>query len=67
VVELPSRLDDPDVKPEFGALADRPMEQVRAAKTAHTAAKIGWKAGTSLEAGIKKTIEWYRTFSRERE
>jgi nucleoside-diphosphate-sugar epimerase len=44
----------------FGALADRPMEPIRAADTASTYATIGWKPVTSLERGLKHTVEWYR-------
>ncbi len=61
VVELLSRLVAPSMKPEFGALAERPMEQVRVANAAETQARIGWKAETSLETGLSKTIEWCRT------
>jgi nucleoside-diphosphate-sugar epimerase len=61
VVELLSRLVDSGAKPEFGALAERPMEQVRVANAAETEARIGWKAESSLETGLKKTIEWCRT------
>jgi len=44
----------------FGALPDRPFEQVRVADTAATYSRIGWKAGTSLESGLCRTVEWYR-------
>ena len=64
-IELLSRLVDPDIKPEFGALTDRPMEQIRAANTAETEARIGWKAKTSLEKGFKQTIEWCLTLCRQ--
>jgi nucleoside-diphosphate-sugar epimerase len=44
----------------FGALPDRPFEQVRQADTAGAFAKIGWKATTSLERGLQQTVDWYR-------
>jgi dTDP-D-glucose 4,6-dehydratase len=44
----------------FGALQDRPFEQIRAADTAITYAKLGWKPLTSLEKGLEYTVEWFR-------
>lgn len=49
-----------DIKPLFGALPDRPFEQVRLADTASAFAKLGWKASTSLESGLLQTVGWYR-------
>ena len=48
------------LKPLFGALPDRPLEQVRVADIVDTHAKLGWKASISLETGLKQTVEWYR-------
>jgi nucleoside-diphosphate-sugar epimerase len=53
----------PSVQAEFGALPDRPREQVRAADVERTAALIGWRAQTSLAAGLEKTIAWHRSRS----
>jgi dTDP-D-glucose 4,6-dehydratase len=50
---------NPSIKPLFGELPDRPFEQVRLANTADTYEKIGWKAKTSMEEGLQKTIAWY--------
>ena len=49
-----------DIKPLFGALPDRPFEQVRLADTASAFVKLGWKATTSLERGLHQTVDWYR-------
>lgn len=49
----------PDSRPQFGALADRPMEQVRKADADATFRAIGWRARTSLEAGLQETVRWY--------
>jgi nucleoside-diphosphate-sugar epimerase len=46
---------------EFGAIADRPLEPTRIAKTEETFARIGWKAQVSLQEGLERTIEWYRS------
>jgi nucleoside-diphosphate-sugar epimerase len=48
------------IKPRFGSIPDRPMEQVRLANVADTNSKINWKPKTSLERGLEKTVEWYR-------
>lgn len=52
---------DVDLQPKFGALADRPGENETAADTTLAAARLGWKATTSLESGIWKTVEWHRS------
>jgi nucleoside-diphosphate-sugar epimerase len=59
IVEHLVRLINPQVEPTFGALTDRPLEQVRVADTARTHALIGWKPTTSLQQGLKQTADWY--------
>jgi UDP-glucose 4-epimerase len=59
VVELLANLVDSAGKPLFGALPDRPMEQVRAADTAATYARTGWRAKTPLEDGLRRAVDWY--------
>lgn len=49
-----------DVEPEFGALPDRPMEQVRVADTDRTARLLDWRPAVSLRDGLDRTLEWYR-------
>lgn len=46
---------------EFGALPDRPSEQVLAADTERAAKLLGWRAGTSLEEGLSRTVESIRS------
>lgn len=51
------------VEPDFGALPDRPLEQVRTADVERTRSMIGWEPRTTLAAGIRATVEWYRSES----
>jgi nucleoside-diphosphate-sugar epimerase len=60
VVDYLVHLINPQIEPLFGALAERPLEQIRAADTARTYALIGWKPTTSLEEGLKQTVHWYQ-------
>ena len=52
------------VEPEFGALADRPLERVKKANIAESYKLIGWRPSTSLREGLTRTIEWYKEQSR---
>jgi UDP-glucose 4-epimerase len=46
---------------QFGAVADRPLEQPVAAKVEETKRLIGWVPTTALSNGLYETIEWYRS------
>jgi UDP-glucose 4-epimerase len=59
VMEL-AGLVDPDIAPVFGAVPDRPREQVRVADTEPALRLLGWRAQTALREGLMKTVEWYR-------
>ena len=59
VVEEITRLTDSPVKPLFGALRERPMEQVRVADVENSYRRIAWKPKTSLTSGLQQTIDWY--------
>jgi nucleoside-diphosphate-sugar epimerase len=50
-----------DVEPAFGAIADRPLERVRAADPAAAAEAIGWRPRTPLEEGLTRTVAFYRS------
>ncbi len=60
IVEILARLLNPEVKPLFGTLSERPLEQERVADSATAEATLGWKAITPLSEGLKRTMEWYR-------
>lgn len=48
------------VRPEFGAMEDRPLEIPRRAEVEETARLLGWTPATHLEEGLRQTVEWYR-------
>ena len=48
-------------EPLIGALPDRPNEAYDPANTGHALEKLGWKATTSLDDGLRKTIEALET------
>jgi len=48
------------VYPKFGALPDRPLEQVKRADIAESCELIGWQPSTSLRVGLTRTVEWYK-------
>ena len=59
VVELIIKLMNSSISPEFGALADRPMEQICAANKNQNDS-FEWTPKFTLEEGLKLTIDWYQ-------
>ncbi len=59
VTEL-GRIVGSQLAPEYGAVADRPLEQVRRADVDASRRRLGWSARTALPEGLRKTVEWYR-------
>jgi nucleoside-diphosphate-sugar epimerase len=60
VVERLFELMQACVPPQFGSVADRPMEQIRRANVEAIEKAIGWAPRTSLDEGLQATIDWYR-------
>src|SRR4051812_23053780 len=46
--------------PEVGALPDRQHDHDVVADADGTARRIGWRAGVSLDEGLRRTVDWYR-------
>jgi UDP-glucose 4-epimerase len=67
VIEHLVDIINPIVEPAFGAIADRPMEQVRVADSTISFEKLGWKAETSLKEGLSLTTNYYREQIESRE
>lgn len=59
VVEKLVEIVNPDLQPLFGAIPDRPLEQLRTADTARTEAVMGWRPCIELDEGLRRTVDWY--------
>lgn len=59
MVEHLVRIVNPQIEPLFGALPERPLEQVRVADTARSQALMHWQPSTALEVGLENTVAWY--------
>lgn len=55
-----AQIVSPDASLDFGALPERPFEQVRAADIEHSHQLTGWQPRTSLEDGLRQTVDFYR-------
>lgn len=64
LVELMVNITGARVEPAFGALAERPMEQVRVANAEEAMRTLGWRARVGLEEGLSRTAAWFRQQTR---
>jgi nucleoside-diphosphate-sugar epimerase len=53
-------LVDTSINPAFGALPDRPAQEIRPANLTYARDRLGWRPVTSLEEGLSRTVAWYR-------
>ena len=60
IIEKITGIMQPENRPVFGALPDRHVEHTRQADTETAFRKLNWKAATSLDDGLRQTIEWHK-------
>jgi UDP-glucose 4-epimerase len=60
VIQKLVALVDVGIQPLFGAVPDRPMEQVRVADVNYTHSKLDWRPSVSLDQGLAMTVDAYR-------
>jgi nucleoside-diphosphate-sugar epimerase len=60
IVERLVKFTGSQLRPLFGALPDRPSENEVAANTSTASELLGWSANTSLESGLRQTVEWFK-------
>lgn len=59
VVEKIVEMMGSGIQPQFGAIPDRPMEKVRIAQIDAAWELLRWRPRTTLEEGLRRTIDWY--------
>lgn len=60
VVEEIGRLIDPNLRPMFGAVGDRPMEQEPVVDVSQWEQLGRWQPQVPLREGLARTVAWYR-------
>ena len=45
----------------FGAVPDRPLERLGKGDVATSYKLIGWNPSTTLQAGLRRTVDWYKS------
>ncbi|MEV4108152.1 NAD-dependent epimerase/dehydratase family protein [Nonomuraea sp. NPDC049695] len=59
-VELLYRIAGEKSAPPFGTVPDRPLDVPQTADLGPARELIGWQPHTTLEEGLRRTVEWYR-------
>lgn len=62
VVQQLISIINPQIVPLFGAIPDRPGEQIRTADSKTSYLKLNWKTKIPLEEGLKLTAKWYEKY-----
>jgi nucleoside-diphosphate-sugar epimerase len=57
------KISGSDIEPDFGALPDRPNENAITANVSVAEKRLGWRAATTLDDGLRQTVDWYRSAS----
>ncbi len=60
VVEMLCDILRTEIRPDFGAIPDRPMERIIGASVEDTRRMLGWQPSISLRTGLERTVDWYR-------
>jgi UDP-glucose 4-epimerase len=60
VVNRLACLMESNVRPGFGALPERPFEQIRVADTENAKLRLAWQAKVSLNDGLAFTVDWWK-------
>lgn len=60
IAERLAHLVNPAISPRFGVVPERPMEREPVANIGETATILGWQPKISLDAGLARTVAWYR-------
>jgi nucleoside-diphosphate-sugar epimerase len=60
LVEKLVGLVNPGIQPRFGMLPDRPERAARVADTAAIFERLGWRARTTLDEGLQRTVDALR-------
>ncbi len=58
-IELLAKIVGTQQLPRFGAIADRPLDRAQVADIGPAGELLGWRPRTSLETGLRRTVDWY--------